>query len=104
MVFQPPSVWAVKTKVALYLSGSRAASVAIGSLAALVFAGVRLALLDRFVFRLESATGARWQAPIAKSKSESKSESRKTKPGLSQQQFSYQHSPQFCDERRSQRN
>src|SRR6058998_3565182 len=78
MVFSPPSVWAVKTKVALYLSGSRAASVAIGSLAALVFAGVRLALLDRFVFRLESATGARWQAPIAKSKSES----RKTKPGL----------------------
>src|SRR5437867_12986535 len=82
MVFSPPSVWAVKTKVALYLSGSRAASVAIGSLAALVFAGVRLALLDRFVFRLELATGVRWQAPIAKSKSESKSESRKTKPGL----------------------
>jgi hypothetical protein len=53
----------VNSNVALYFSGSRAASVAIGCVAEFAFTEAEFALVDKLVFTFELATGVRWQAP-----------------------------------------
>jgi hypothetical protein len=63
-VFSPPSVSALKTRVARYFSGSRAALVGVGDAAGLAnVIGELLALVARLVFVLVSD---RWQALRAK--------------------------------------